>query len=242
MTRTKLSPTITLTVCLLLALSLVPSGFFPTNVAASSDQNAKVDKVASNLRGHDSPDSTETVSVILQLNASASGPLNALLNRNGLHVTKLFKNFNSLALQLPVNVIDELASYDEVEFISLDDQIIPTGHVSSTTGADDVRTQTSSSGASYTLDGTGIGIAIVDSGIYTDHKSIGTRVIYSRDFTGENRVDDPFGHGTHVAAAAAGNGTLYTGNYVGIAPNANLINLRVLDSQGQSLTSEVLIL
>ena len=43
-----------------------------------------------------------------------------------------------------------------------------------------------------------------------------------------------------MATAAAGNGTLYNGNYVGIAPNANLINLRVLDSQGQSLTSEVL--
>ena len=114
----------------------------------------------------------------------------------------IFKNFNSLAIDLPVDVVDELSSLDEVRFISTDDEVVSLGHVTSTTGADDVRTQSTTS---TPLDGTGIGIAIVDSGIYTEHKSFGARVIYSQDFTGENRVDDPFGHGTHVAAAAAGN-------------------------------------
>ncbi len=92
----------------------------------------------------------------------------------------------------------------------------------------------------YTLDGTGIGIAVVDSGIYKDHKSLAPRVIYSKDFTGENRTDDPYGHGTHVASAAAGNASLYNGSYTGVAPNANLINLRVLNSVGRSTTSTVL--
>src|SRR4029078_1151891 len=65
-------------------------------------------------------------------------------------------------------------------------------------------------------------------------------VVYSEDFTGEGRTDDPYGHGTHVAALAAGNGRLSNAQYTGIAPNADLINLRVLNSQGIGSTAQVL--
>jgi energy-converting hydrogenase Eha subunit F len=141
MTRSKISPTLTFTACLVLTLSLLGGLTFTREVAASVEQTAKSDKISPSLRGHVSAGSGETVSVILQLNGVASGRLNALLNRNGIHIKQLFKNFNSSVVELPANVVDELAAYDEVSFVSLDDQIISMGHVSSTTGADDVRTQ-----------------------------------------------------------------------------------------------------
>jgi len=95
------------------------------------------------------------------------------------------------------------------------------------------------------LDGTGVGIAVLDSGIYTIHKSFqgklnNVRVVFSKDFTGEGRTDDPYGHGSHVASIAAGNGVVANGAYIGIAPNANLINLRVLNSTGTGTTSALL--
>src|SRR5207249_7311080 len=95
------------------------------------------------------------------------------------------------------------------------------------------------------VDGTGIGIAVLDSGIYTGHvdfldKSNNVRVVYSQDFTGEGRTDDPFGHGTHVAAIAAGGGRVSNAAYLGIAPNAKLINLRVLNSLGRGTVSTTL--
>jgi subtilisin family serine protease len=65
-------------------------------------------------------------------------------------------------------------------------------------------------------------------------------VIVNQDFTGENRTDDPYGHGTHVASIAAGNGRISNGAYTGVAPNADLINLRVLNSQGVGSVSGVL--
>src|SRR6266496_1080298 len=62
----------------------------------------------------------------------------------------------------------------------------------------------------------------------------------SKDFTGENRTDDPYGHGTHVAALAAGNGRVSNATYLGIASNAKLINLRVLDANGTGTVSSTL--
>ena len=95
------------------------------------------------------------------------------------------------------------------------------------------------------LDGTGIGIAVLDSGIDTGHRSFTDkdnklRVVVNRDFTGEGRTNDPYGHGTHVAATAAGNGRISSAEYIGIAPNARIINLRVLNSQGTGTASAVL--
>src|SRR5207237_6559406 len=88
-------------------------------------------------------------------------------------------------------------------------------------------------------------MAVLESGLYSGHvdfldKGNKVRVVYSQGFTGENRVDDPFGHGTHVAAIAAGSGRVSNAAYLGIAPNAKLINLRVLNSLGTGTVSTTL--
>src|SRR5712692_1218398 len=200
---------------------------------ASSDLQAKAH----------GPQSADAVKVILQLNAPMSGPLNAFLNRNGVHVRSTFRNLNAHAVEMPASIVDAVAAFDEVFFISLDRQTASLGHLSATTGADQAR-------ATYgftvsRLDGTGIGIAILDSGIYASHTSFLdrngiVRVVASQDFTGENRTDDPYGHGTHVASIAAGNGRISYQAYLGIAPNASIINLRVLNSQGTGTVSATL--
>ena len=153
-------------------MGIVGSGLLTTGVSAASGNGAqKAQKVADNLLSRIShqPNSDDQVSIILQVGNTVSGPLKSLLNRNGVHVNKQFKNFNSYAIELPLSAVAELAEFDEVSFVSLDEEVLSLGHVSSTTGADDVRSQTAG-GVSYTLDGSGIGIAFLDSGIYAEHK------------------------------------------------------------------------
>src|SRR5262249_19243493 len=61
---------------------------------------------------------------------------------------------------------------------------------------------------------------------------------------GDPSTSDAYGHGTHVAGIIAGNGRSsqsgYAQQYVGLAPNANIINLRVLDATGAGADSQVI--
>ncbi|HWP55710.1 MAG TPA: S8 family serine peptidase, partial [Pyrinomonadaceae bacterium] len=165
----------------------------------------------------------------------------------------LKRQLNKLKIRivdLPLNAVAALASRKEVQYISLDRPVDSFGHIESTTGTAAIRTQTTTSllgliTSTTVYDGHGIGIAILDSGIDAQHVSFRdqlglSRVVLSRDFTGENRTDDAYGHGTHVASIAAGNGEISSGAYTGIASDAKLINLRILNSQGQGATSNVL--
>ncbi|MGD0436892.1 MAG: S8 family serine peptidase, partial [Bryobacteraceae bacterium] len=99
-------------------------------------------------------------------------------------------------------------------------------------------------------DGTGVGIAIIDSGIYSHadlnaKSGAASRVVYRQNFTAGETLFDDFGHGTHVAGIAAGNGSSSDQagafrTFKGIAPNANLLDLRVLDANGASTDSVVI--
>ena len=101
----------------------------------------------------------------------------------------------------------------------------------------------------YGLDGTGIGVAVIDSGVYNHpdlNAATGTksRVVYRQSFIG-GALNDDFGHGTHVAGIVAGNGNSSDQQgafrtFKGIAPNANILDLRVLDQNGASSDSAVI--
>lgn len=89
------------------------------------------------------------------------------------------------------------------------------------------------------LTGRGIGVAVIDSGI-SPHPDLGSRVVASQNFnvyvTG---VNDDYGHGTAIAGIIAGDGTASAGHYIGIAPQAAVINLRVNDGTGAAPTSAI---
>lgn len=95
---------------------------------ASASSRHKDEKISDSLRGRNRT-SDETVQVIIQLNSSPTARLNALLQRNGVHIKEDFKELNSFAVELPLNVVNELADFNEVHFISADRDVNLMGHV-----------------------------------------------------------------------------------------------------------------
>jgi len=110
--------------------------------------------------------------------------------------------------------------------------------------------------AANAAQGRNIGVAIIDSGIHVNQDLQGNgsgsllaslipQVWYAQSFVPGEDADDYYGHGTHIAGIVAGNGAnssgaLFFHDIHGIAPGAHLINLKVLDKNGQSTDAEVI--
>ncbi|NOT48313.1 MAG: S8 family serine peptidase, partial [Acidobacteria bacterium] len=158
-------------------------------------------------------------------------------------VKKSFLNTGFVSADLPLSKIKELIENDEVAYVSPDRETGATGHIETTTGTTLVRPLLTT-----TVNGAGVGIAILDSGIEGTHADfkplITSRVVLHRSFLpGNTATADKFGHGTHVAGLAAGNDIFSngaSGYYNGIAPNASLLNLRVLDDNGRGSASNAI--
>ena len=87
----------------------------------------------------------------------------------------------------------------------------------------------------------GVVIAVVDTGVDATHPAFGGRVLPQLDFTGHPQTGDPEGHGTHVAGTAAG-GSIDCGDgpvSIGVAPDAAILPIRVLDADGSGAVSNV---
>ena len=102
------------------------------------------------------------------------------------------------------------------------------------------------------LTGAGVGVAVIDSGIATWHDDLTNRSSVSYPY-GDQRVSafidfvnyrplpyDDQGHGTHVAGIIAGNGFDSNGQQAGVAPDASLVSLKVLDANGQGTISNII--
>jgi serine protease AprX len=83
------------------------------------------------------------------------------------------------------------------------------------------------------LDGAGVAIAVLDSGVDAAHSDLDQgKVIAFEDLTPNDRAQpyDDNGHGTHVSATAAGDGDGSGGGFRGVAPGASIVSVKVLNA------------
>lgn len=90
------------------------------------------------------------------------------------------------------------------------------------------------------FDGTGVKIAVLDTGVDKTHEDLKSQVVGEKNFTDSPDTADRVGHGTHVASIAAGTGAASGGALKGVAPGAKVISGKVLDDQGYGTDSAVI--
>lgn len=82
--------------------------------------------------------------------------------------------------------------------------------------------------------GAGITIAVVDTGVDLAHEDLKDKVVAGKNFVDDTKPpQDDFGHGTHVAGIAAAKTNNGKG-IAGVAPDARIMPVKVLDEHGNA--------
>src|ERR1700739_2235780 len=197
---------------------------------------------------------TQQTQVIVQYAPGTQVNCSGLLGLVDCLVNDILKLGGTILSQVPIingvvalldgNGIQSLSNQSNVVYISQDRPLKPT--LSNAASAVNAEFAWQSN---YT--GAGIGIALIDSGV-ASHPDLNlgavplSRVVYQQSFVpGNSSASDQYGHGTHIAGLIAGDGLsstgpLYSQTFQGVAPSANIINLRVLDQNGAGTDSTVI--
>ncbi|MBL8055532.1 MAG: S8 family peptidase [Anaerolineales bacterium] len=192
----------------------------------------------------------QTVRVIVQA-ADRSGAAQALAQRLGARLTGELAIINAFAAELPAGAVRGLAADPAVRWVSLDAPVVSaacaqcvdtTQLVSAFNRA--IRADQAWNNGPY-VQGQGIGVAVVDSGVnpngdlYTV-SGVNRQIANVRFNTDYNQnTSDGYGHGTHVASIVGGDGSESGGQYIGVAPLVNVINVKVSNDDGSATLQDV---
>lgn len=184
----------------------------------------------------------QAVAVIVQ-KAGSSDRAEKLAARLGGTVTKDLRIINAFAAEMTANAASRLAANPSVRWVSLDAPVersgggggggsgstTPKNYYLDTLGVKQVW--------ALGLQGQGIGVAVIDSGISLDPDFSYLSRFQSFN-SNSNTINDVYGHGTHVAGIIGGNGAGSSGAFQGVAPQAKLISLKISDESGMAYESD----
>ncbi|HZS28232.1 MAG TPA: S8 family serine peptidase [Candidatus Angelobacter sp.] len=198
--------------------------------------------------------STAKVQVVVQYAPGTQLSCSGLLGLVGCVLNDVVKLGGSVLGQLPL-VNGLVASLDHNGIVSLSNQsnVVYISRDRTLTPFFDSAAPAVNASAAWksNFTGSGIGVALIDSGV-NSHPDLNngllpfSRVVYNQSFVpGDSKTTDAYGHGTHIAGLIAGDGLSSTGplfsqTFKGIAPNAQIVNLRVLNANGSATDSSVI--
>lgn len=176
---------------------------------------------------------SETVRVIIQTADPTS--IERLVRTLGGQVARRLTSVPAVVAELPGAKLVTLAAHPAVRAVSPDRRLQGAmERTGATIGSKWVNEHLG-------FDGSGIGVAIIDSGVSAAHDDLATRVVHFADFVDpQSQRRDGYGHGTHVAGIIAGSGQLSDGARRGVAPGAHLVVLKALDSRGDGVISNAI--
>ncbi len=223
------------------------SGNGASSSPTSGSAAAVTAKFSADLHDHVGQDGMVTV-IVQHRQMPSSAHLKDMQGRGAI-VRSKFNSIRAVTMHVPTSMVEELANDPNVAYITPD----RTQKMTATPATEQFATAVEAdvAASAFAMNGTGIGVAVIDSGIAAhpdlNNASGTSRVVYSQSFVaGDTTTSDKYGHGTHVAGliggngASSGSGNGYAATYAGMAPNVNIINLRVLDQNGAGTDSQVI--
>ena len=167
------------------------------------------------------------------------------VNLQGVEITHRYDNLNGISGKMPMTLYNVLKNSWFVSSIQIDHEV-SLYQDTLDWGVDDVDAEQVWGGAEDAVDvvpgnvdGSGVKVAILDTGIDYTHPDLDDVYAGGYDFV-SNDADpkDGNGHGTHCAGivAAEDNGE----GVIGVAPHASIYAVRVLDDQGSGSTSDII--
>ncbi len=192
----------------------------------------------------------QLVDIIVQ-KAVADASLESTVAALGGRVTGDLAIIHAFSAQMPAGAAVELARSSDVRWVSLDAAM---ASAACTDCVDSTNLTNAYIGAiradklwkdTIPLQGQGIGLAIVDSGINPNADlytlmGVNRQVANVRFNTDYNQnTSDGYGHGTVVSSIAGGDGSDSGGKYIGVAPLVNIVNVKVSNDDGSATMASV---
>jgi len=180
-----------------------------------------------------SPEQPQPVNVIVGFKDK---PLADLVKKHGGNVTHIYTLIPAVAARVPKPAIDELKKLEEVAYVEPDDEV----HMLVQTlpwGVDRIDAEI----VHFTDNkGTGVKVSILDTGIDYTHPDLDANYKGGYDFVNDDAdPKDDNGHGTHVAGIVAAEDNDI--GVIGVAPEAYLYAVKVLNRFGSGYLSDVIL-
>ena len=160
----------------------------------------------------------------------------SLVLQHGGTIKHTYSLVPAVAASLPQATIDALSHHPLIACIEPDVKVYALGELSDTWGVNRIGAGIVHEGGNI---GTGVNIAVIDSGIDYNHPDLDANYAGGYDFANKdtNPMDDN-GHGTHVAGTigAEANGA----GVIGVAPGVKIYALKVLDADGSGYFSDII--
>jgi serine protease AprX len=225
-----------------LVLTLTLAAFTPASAGhGDRGHHGHVRKLSERARDEAKAKGKDKLDVIVRFRRDPGSAERLLVQAFGGQVRRQHRS-RWMTVRMPGRLVAALADRDDVEFLTVD---APISAAASWDVSREVAGLPPADQPESALKGAGVTIAMLDSGVAA-HPEIQTLVAavdlvgtYDPTFDPGSSVDGD-GHGTHVAGIMVGNGTHSSGRFVGVAPDAGLVSVRVLDDQGRGRTSDML--
>ena len=223
-----------------------------TNMDANNDYIHDAIWKASESLHYDYVDENNMISVIVDFDHTPTIDDEIMLEKNVLFEVQFrYWLIDSIAGKVNINLIPQIVELPGVVFVELDGRLeIQMNDVNEVHDVNLVWQETGYTGA-------GSVVAIIDTGIDSDH--VGLDDIDDSNYTNDSKVIafydavntpeltngteikayDDQGHGTHCAGITAGTGAPDF-QYIGVAPKAQLVGVKVLDSGGSGSFATVM--